>query len=101
MRRAKVIEYSTANATMEFVDPHFHIWDLTLGIHDTSKLFAPRGISKYTYAAYEEDLAGVDGLHVKLVGGCFVEAMSVCFPDTPAAELQVEPHHRDECLYGR
>ena len=63
---------------MKFFDPHFHIWDVSSkGVHDSDILFKPRDEEVYDVEKYEEDVLapGFD-----LVGGAFVEAISVCFP---------------------
>lgn len=64
---------------MEFFDSHFHIWDVSSkGVHDADILFKPNGEEVYDVSKYESDLKDVDGFRV--VGGAFLEAMSVCFP---------------------
>jgi len=78
---------TTSPAPIEFFDPHFHIWDIREGgTHDAKELFAPDGAELYVAEQLEKHL--VVGPRFKHVGGVFVEAVSVCFVDTPAAELQ-------------
>lgn len=63
---------------MKVWDPHFHIWDLrpdTQSGHDAAQLFAPHGNPLYSMQQYEADLQ-MDGF--ELIGGTFVEAVSVC-----------------------
>ncbi|MDG2196450.1 MAG: amidohydrolase family protein [SAR324 cluster bacterium] len=66
---------------MEFWDPHFHIWDISLKTasgHDCNVLFAPHGQEIYGIQDFEKDLKTY-GVH--LTGGVFVEAVSVCHID--------------------
>ena len=63
---------------MEFFDSHFHIWDVSSkGVHDANVLFKPGGEEVYDVRKYEADVASRGFDHV---GGVFLEALSVCFP---------------------
>ncbi len=62
---------------MDFFDPHFHIWDVS-GLHDKDILFKPHDKELYDVDTYEKDLKDCEMKHV---GGTFLEAMSVCYPD--------------------
>eukprot|EP01064_Diplonema_japonicum_P001597 TRINITY_DN1105_c3_g1_i1.p1 TRINITY_DN1105_c3_g1~~TRINITY_DN1105_c3_g1_i1.p1 ORF type:complete len:313 (+),score=70.03 TRINITY_DN1105_c3_g1_i1:65-940(+) len=75
---------------MKIIDPHFHIWDISEGGYAEGCLFAPRGVKKYTIQKYEKDLeeAGLD-----LEGGVVVEAMSVCYKEKSAGEM-----NKGKCL---
>ncbi len=63
---------------MKVWDPHFHIWDVRPNSpsgHDSAQLFAPDDDPIYTIQRYEADLS-MEGF--ELIGGTFVEAVSVC-----------------------
>ena len=63
---------------MQIWDPHFHIWDVRPNSpsgHDSAQLFAPDEDPIYTIQRYEADLS-MEGF--ELIGGTFVEAVSVC-----------------------
>ena len=85
--------------TVEFLDPHFHIWGPDT--HDMTVVFAPGGEDPlYTPERYEAEFSSLPALFVLKGegdselkfrldhrGGVFVEAMSVCFNDLDAAAL--------------
>ena len=63
---------------MKVWDPHFHIWDVRPNSpsgHDSAQLFAPDDDPNYTIQRYEADFR-MEGF--ELIGGTFVEAVSVC-----------------------
>ena len=77
----------------EFWDPHFHIWDATAaapftGGGDPAILasFTPGDDKLFSFERIQEELSILDGvqLPIRYVGGCFIEAMTVCHPDIPA-----------------
>lgn len=79
---------------VEFFDPHFHIWDLADSPpkHDKSILFEPKvaggkTINPYVASHYEAEFKKVEGKKIKLTGGVYVEAMSVCWPGKPGEDL--------------
>eukprot|EP00041_Stephanoeca_diplocostata_P011072 m.179905 g.179905 ORF g.179905 m.179905 type:complete len:312 (+) comp18401_c0_seq9:211-1146(+) len=73
---------------IEFFDSHFHIWDLKEDAgsgHDPTILFAPNDNPRYDLEKYKADLSQLPNNFVH-IGGVFVEAMSVCFPETPGTD---------------
>ena len=63
---------------MKVWDPNFHIWDVipnSKSGHDSAQLFTPDDDPIYTIQHYEANL-NMEGL--ELIGGTFVEAISVC-----------------------
>lgn len=85
---------------LEFWDPHFHIWDarpataaFASGV-DPAILAGgtPTEDKNYTYSRLLQSLEALrDGsTPLQYSGGCFIEAMSVCHPDTKnGADLNV------------
>jgi hypothetical protein len=82
-------------APLEFWDSHCHIWDATANAPlqsggDPSALAGgtPGDDKDYRYARLAADLSLLNGRDSRLVytGGCFVEAMSVCFAGSKTAE---------------
>lgn len=64
--------------TLEFWDPHFHIWDLrpdSVSGHEGQQLIAVRDQPVYGVDAYEADVAAAGPTHT---GGAWLEAVSVC-----------------------
>jgi len=93
----------TRASTMEFFDPHFHIWDLKtpapegsgyplLSGHDDTILFAPQDDPIYTTARYEEEFGAAKG--ITHIGGAFLEAVSVCHVDMAGTD----PNYTAACL---
>ena len=70
--------------SIDFWDPHFHIWDITENTkssHDFQQLFAPANKQIYSCYDYENDMQYKDhSFHH--TGGAFIEAMSVCHIDS-------------------
>ena len=84
---------------LEFWDSHFHIWDATQDAPLQSGIDAellagatPGDDKNYRYAALATELQSLNGRDTPLVysGGCFIEAMSVCFPKKLSA-LDLNP----------
>lgn len=74
---------------VNFFDPHFHIWDIndeSKSRHCSKTLFAPHNNKIYSVGEYEKDCdsKGV----VKHIGGVWVEAMSVHYPQQSGQQLQ-------------
>ena len=66
--------------SIDFWDPHFHIWDITENTkssHDFQQLFAPANKQIYSCYDYENDMQYKDH-SFQHTGGAFIEAMSVC-----------------------
>lgn len=80
-----------AEAQVVWWDPHFHIWTLiagkdgkTVSGHDAAALSGGFDQPLYDQTHYEADME-VKGF--KHTGGAFVEAISCCFPDKAASEM--------------
>ena len=70
--------------SIDFWDPHFHIWDITENTkssHDFQQLFAPAKKQIYSCYDYENDMQYKDH-SFQHTGGAFIEAMSVCHIDS-------------------
>ena len=70
--------------SIDFWDPHFHIWDITENTkssHDFQQLFAPANKQIYSCYDYENDMQYKDH-SFQHTGGAFIEAMSVCHIDS-------------------
>ena len=70
--------------SIDFWDPHFHIWDITENTkssHDFQQLFAPTNKPIYSCYDYENDMQYKDN-SFQHTGGAFIEAMSVCHIDS-------------------
>ena len=70
--------------SINFWDPHFHIWDITENTkssHDFQQLFAPTNKPIYSCYDYENDMQYKDN-SFQHTGGAFIEAMSVCHIDS-------------------
>ena len=70
--------------SIDFWDPHFHIWDITENTkssHDFQQLFAPAKKPIYSCYDYENDMQYKDH-SFQHTGGAFIEAMSVCHIDS-------------------
>ena len=70
--------------SINFWDPHFHIWDITENTkssHDFQQLFAPANKPIYSCYDYENDMQYKDH-SFQHTGGAFIEAMSVCHIDS-------------------
>ena len=70
--------------SIDFWDPHFHIWDITENTkssHDFQQLFAPANKQIYSCYDYENDMQYNDH-SFQHTGGAFIEAMSVCHIDS-------------------
>ena len=85
---------TTSTTVPIFFDPHFHIWNLQLEppIHDASVLFPPNKNPNYTLQRYESEFQEDNDSIVPCcqhVGGVFIEAMSVCYPDMESNSLNV------------
>lgn len=85
---------SASTDPLEFWDSHFHIWDATEDAPLQSGIDAgllagatPGDDKNYRYAALAAELQSLNGHDLPLVysGGCFIEAMSVCFPKKVSA----------------
>lgn len=78
---------------LPFFDPHFHLWSLdksgvrTEGCspHDASILCEGDEYDDYDITTYEASFEGLS--KTPLLGGVFVEAISVCFPAMVGEEL--------------
>eukprot|EP00659_Diplonema_papillatum_P011528 gene11528-17751_t len=72
-----------------FVDPHFHLWDLSDGsCFEASSLFKQDGKALYGLNEYEAAVGkGASAAGLERSGGVVIEAMSVQFVDKPATEL--------------
>ena len=68
----------TTTPTINFFDPHFHIWDLTKTIHDATILFPPSNDPNYNLVNYENEFQ--NNTSIKHIGGTYIEAISVCYP---------------------
>eukprot|EP00039_Didymoeca_costata_P027016 m.17222 g.17222 ORF g.17222 m.17222 type:complete len:316 (+) comp5949_c0_seq1:44-991(+) len=84
----------TNKEPIAFFDPHFHLWDLnpssgagTESGHDASILFPPSGSNLYDLKAYQSDL---ENEHIKISGGVFLEANSVCHVDMRGEDVFAE-----------
>ena len=81
---------------LDFWDPHFHIWDITenaalqSGVEPAALTGGTPGDDlNYRYDRLLKEFAPLNGedIQLKYIGGCFVEAMSVCHPQTSADDL--------------
>jgi len=79
-------------AILPIWDPHFHLFDVsetTQSGHDSKVLFAPHGNPVYPVAAYEQDISAA-GAEFQLIGGTWLEAISVCHLEKSATELNTD-----------
>ena len=53
--RMATAKESASSEPIDFVDPHFHVWDITDdGVHDGKILFAPEGKKDFRAEDYEK-----------------------------------------------
>ena len=88
----------STSSTLEFFDPHFHIWDVSsndvggASHFDKSILFAPETCKVeglYDVSDYESDISGCSGSGFVHSGGVQVEGMSVQHAGLGAKELNL------------
>ena len=91
----------TNNKKLSFFDPHFHVWDasdkdVSKSGHDAIILFKPKDNPIYGSKEYEEEFkAAEEKYDVIHEGGIFLEAMSVCFPNTAAGAELVDLYRKE------
>jgi predicted TIM-barrel fold metal-dependent hydrolase len=94
------------SSIISFFDPHFHVWDASdnnssTSAHDATILFKPNGNPIYSSKEYEQEFnAAMEKCNISHEGGIFLEAMSVCFPDT-AASIDLTNLYRTELTWAK
>jgi hypothetical protein len=79
---------SEASEVLDVFDPHFHLFDPAV-VHSGTRSDGS-GFEHYGQADYEADMRKMPTGLFRHVGGCWVEAMSVCYE--PVAGPALQPH---------
>eukprot|EP00944_MAST-04C_sp_MAST-4C-sp1_P000289 g289.t1 len=91
---------------LTFFDPHFHVWDASEGSsasgHDSKILFKPNGVPIYGSKEYESEFSvSEDQCKIVHKGGVFIEALSVCYPDSMKAGPELDALYRKELTWAK